>query len=175
MSELAVQRLFLALWPTGEVRLALDRLLRKHLSKSGRRVPVENLHITLVFLGAAAPQARECVEAAAMRVCASGFTLELDRVGWWPRPKVVWAGASRIPQALSVLVTELHRGCRDCGFALDARPFRAHATLARKVRAWGPAVDIDPIHWPVSTFSLVESKTLPSGAQYQVLRSWPLA
>ena len=51
---------------------------------------------------------------------------------------------------------------------------RQYATLARKARRARLPDSIEPIQWPISSFALVESKTLPTGAEYSVLRTWPL-
>jgi 2'-5' RNA ligase len=76
---------------------------------------------------------------------------------------------------MAALVTDLNaRLAADCGYQPDRRPFRAHITLARKVRAARPIVAVEAIAWPVTCFSLVESLSEPGGARYEVLASWPL-
>jgi len=51
------------------------------------------------------------------------------------------------------------------GFEPDRRSFRAHLTLARKVRRELPASVVEPVTWPATELSLVESTTLPSGSR----------
>jgi 2'-5' RNA ligase len=51
-----------------------------------------------------------------------------------------------------------------------------HVTLWRKVKRVAALPPLPhPITWPVSRFVLARSRTLPSGADYAVLRAWPLA
>ena len=53
-------------------------------------------------------------------------------------------------------------------------PFKPHVTLMRKalvVRRERPLV---AVAWRVDDFALVESKTTPDGAHYQVLTRWRL-
>ena len=59
------------------------------------------------------------------------------------------------PAALDALVARLAEALRARGFALEARPFRPHLTLARDARApRGLAPDIEPIFWPVRELAL---------------------
>jgi len=169
------QRLFFALWPGDEVRQRLAAIASKSLKRRGRRIPAENLHLTLAFLGPVSSEVRRCAEDVADGVAAAPFTLEFTHLGFFPRPRVVWSGCDQTPEALTSLVDTLRRGLRGCGITPEVRPYRAHLTLARKASVepgfGGPHA---PIHWPVDAFHLLESKTLSSGAQYNILRSWTL-
>ena len=107
----SAQRLFFALWPDPAVRAALAGVTARLTLPRGRLTPPQNLHVTLVFLGAADAARRACVEAAADGVQAEGFTVTLDRTGWWRRPQVFWAGSSVTPQPLLDLVGALQAGC----------------------------------------------------------------
>ena len=62
-----------------------------------------------------------------------------------------------------------------CGYEPERRPYRAHVTTARKVSRPTPVTEIDPIHWSVSDFALVESVTHQEGPEYRVLKRWNLA
>lgn len=175
MSEDVTQRLFFALWPGAEVREGLARLSRQHAGKTGKPVRVENLHITLAFLGPVGLPVRECIEAGADTVQGRSFTFVLNQMGWWPRPRVLWTGPSEVPEALSSLVGDLKQLCQNCGLEPERRPYRAHLTLARKVGKAPRSQAIEAIQWPVNEFCLVQSRTLPTGAEYAVLRTWPLS
>ncbi len=169
------QRLFFALWPDPAVRAALAALSARVRLRQGRWVRPENLHVTLVFLGAVDARRRACVEAAADAVRAGAVSIALDRTGWWRRPQVLWAGSSATPEPLRELVRQLQAGCEACGFPREARAFQVHATLARKVFTEPPAFAFEPIPWRVADFALVESALTPTGSEYKVLRTWPLA
>jgi 2'-5' RNA ligase len=61
------------------------------------------------------------------------------------------------------------------GLERDTKPFRAHLTLARKVRRL-PAVGApQPVSWTVADFVLAESETDPAGPRYDVLERFPAA
>lgn len=169
------QRLFLALWPDEDVRNCLAALIPKVLrAGDGRAVRRENLHATLFFLGPTEGRARECVERMASALEGRAFSLMLDRVEHRPKQGIVWAAAA-VPEPLAALVDGLRRALLECGVHPETREYRAHVTLARKVRRAANVGAIEPITWHVDGFVLVESKTYPNGASYQTLRSWPLA
>ncbi len=171
-----MQRLFFALWLDEFQRTRLAELANAGHGSTGRPVPAENLHLTLAFLGNVGPDVRACMENAAEEINSATFELVFTHLGYWPRPRVLWAGTESVPDALLELVSVLRAGMSRCGLCAESRPYRAHVTLARKARA---AADFHltcaPVHWPVNAFHLVESKTLSSAASYRILRSWPLA
>ena len=171
------QRLFFALWPDASVQARLAELGR-HLREQGtggRCPPVRNLHLTLLFLGAVTPETRACLESMAGRLRPSRFRLRLCEIGYWRRPRVVWAGCPEAPSALRVLVERLRRDARDCGLEPETRPFRVHLTLLRRAVRRPRVTRIDPdIHWEPREFVLVQSLTRPQGAEYTILQRWPL-
>lgn len=168
------QRLFFALWPGGAVRAALAGLLHGESPRLGRRVPDANLHLTLAFVGNVTAEQRACMEAAAATVAGTSFTLTLDRLGFWPRPRIAWAGATETPDALRDLVTRLNAALIPCGYRPEQRPYQAHVTLARKVQAPPRRRGIPPIVWAAAEFCLVESVSEEHGSVYRVLARWPL-
>lgn len=169
------QRLFFALWPDEGVRAAAERALEAEPPERGRRVPRENWHITVAFLGDCSAEQRACYEAAASAVDAPAFELSLDRMGYFPRPQVLWCGASEVPDALARLVEGLNAGLAECGYQPDRRPFRPHMTLVRKARGARPRDLAEPIAWSVNELTLVASELRRDGAHYTVVGRWPLA
>ncbi len=182
----ASQRLFFALWPSDEVRSKLVSALGKSGSgESGLRAgesgadgyarPVrrENLHMTLLFLGNLRSHQRACIERMAARIRGEPFELVLDLAGYWRRSQTLWLGTSRVPVPLQSLVNELREKQRHCGLSSDVRPWRAHVTLARKVKSRPESLRcLQPVHWPVDHFALMETHVHPGGGvHYQVLES----
>lgn len=168
------RRLFFALWPRQEVRAALaaaSHAVRQNAS--GRAVPDDNLHITLAFLGSVDDETFECVQRAAEALVAESFDLVVDRAGWWRRTGILWLAPSRAPSALNRLVKALWDGLEPCGFWPDYRDFHPHLTIARRCRR-AALPDIEPIPWPVSELTLLESHTGQRGARYTVVDSWAL-
>ena len=169
------QRLFFALWPDPVLQQRLAQAAAALLPHdAGRRVREENLHCTLVFLGAVEAAQRLCLEDAASLVRAEPFTLMLDRIGYFRRPQVAWLGCTTIPAALQALVAGLSYGAASCGFPPEQRPYAVHLTVARKLRRDPGRLPLMPIAWPVNQFALMESVSEPDGVHYRPLRFWDL-
>jgi len=169
------QRLFFALWPEPELQQQLVVAAAALLPRdAGRRVKAENLHCTLVFLGAVEVAQRLCLEDAASLVRAEPFTLVLDRMGYFRRPQAAWLGSTTTPAALQALVAGLSYGATSCGFPPEQRPYEVHLTVARKLRRDPGRMPLLPIAWPVKQFALMESVSESDGVHYRPLRFWDL-
>lgn len=167
------QRLFFALWPEPPLQRLLAKTTAALLPKAGgRRVPAENLHCTLVFLGNVEPAQRSCLEDAASRVEAKRFTLQFDRFGYFRRPQAAWIGCTATPPALRELVAGLSHAAEVCGFPPEQRPYEVHLTVVRKLRRDPGRLPLLPISWDVERFALVESVSGDEGVRYQPLRFW---
>lgn len=167
------RRLFFALWPDAAVRAALVAVSKQHLRRV-KRVPPDNLHLTLAFPGSVTEAVHQCLEAGAGRIVAPPFELQIDRAGHWPRPRISWIAPTRIPPGLWSLAGELRQLLEDCGLEPEARAYQPHITMARKTRPGTVAGEFEPIHWSIRNFCLVESVTDPAGAKYLPLRFWEL-
>jgi 2'-5' RNA ligase len=166
-------RLFFALWPDEAVREGLRRIARQPVRHAGGKpVTPANFHVTLKFLGNTDEKSRECLCAAADGLCFTPFELCLDTLGQWPKPRILWLGARRVPPALATLASDLDQAAVSCGFGPETRPYRPHVTLARKAAQAGRSGPVKPFVWRVDSFVLAASDTLPQGARYRVLRAF---
>jgi 2'-5' RNA ligase len=172
--ETESQRLFFAIWPLPELAAELCCVAGRILEGEDRRVSPENIHLTLVFLGAVDGLFQQCAERVAAAVRVKSFTLTLEQITCWPKQGILWAGPNQAPAALLQLVSSLKDGLVTCGYVAEERPFAAHLTLARKVRQRYENIPIEPIAWEVRRFCLVRSVTRAEGAVYQIVRSWEL-
>ena len=96
----------------------------------------ENLHLTVRFLGATAPDRIADVVAATEAAArgAAPFTVRLAGAGAFPapdRPRVVWLGIVAGASELAALAGALSGELAGRGWERDERPFRAHLTLGR--------------------------------------------
>jgi 2'-5' RNA ligase len=166
------QRLFFAVWPTPSLQERLQAVADDALppAQRGRRTPVRNVHLTLVFIGDADMDLRARLEQSASRIRVPAFELVIDQVGCFRRHGIVWAGPSRLPDGLRDLVAALVHAQSECGLTPESRAYAAHITLARHVRRCPREREISPVSWPVREFALVCSR---AGA-YEVLAAWPL-
>ena len=175
MTDSDVRRVFLALWPNAQVRSALVEVQRRFPPGTGRAVNPDNLHITLAFLGSTPVERLRCIEEALAGVAIPGFILQLDQLGHWRKPQVLWVGSETVPAPLTSLAETVTTAATRCGCQLDTRPFQPHLTLFRKVRK--PPRDLPvmtPIQWPAASFALVESVTAAGGVCYRVLKTWAM-
>ncbi|ANB03822.1 RNA 2',3'-cyclic phosphodiesterase [Ectothiorhodospira sp. BSL-9] len=166
------QRLFFALWPDDPLREAIQS--RVPAGHGGRPVAPENLHLTLAFIGDADAAYAECLARAASTVEMQPFEFELTGLGCFRKPGVLWLGdvAPRAP--LERLAQDLNAALTTCGFKPEAREYRPHVTVARKLKAPVARAPIHPIRWSVDRFCLVVSKPGPDGVRYEVVQRYPV-
>lgn len=172
-------RLFYALWP--DVRFA------KHLARAAaalplagdaQRVPYDNFHVTLAFIGEVAASQLPALRRIGGAQRAPECSITLDEYEYWSEPQVLVAVVRESPAALIELSTLLYRALSTSGVAprleRPPRPLRAHVTLARKVAQAPVQQALSPIHWNVRSFSLVSSDTRGAHSVYTVVDTWPL-
>lgn len=147
-----------------------------------RRVRPEHLHITLAFLGAVPDERLDDVIAASREAAArqSPFTVTLEGVGRFPEsgvPRVVWMGIVQGATESSNLAAALRRALSERGIPFDAKPFRAHVTLARltqdadRATARAIAATTERLRMPKLRFGVdalipFESVLSPKGPRY---------
>lgn len=178
-SSPATARVFFALWPEPELSGQLGGMaadLAGHFG--GRATRRETVHLTLAFLGQVAEARLSELIAIAGRVRGEPFVLRLDRLGYWPRQHLLWAGCNEAPAALSGLAENLDAALGAAGFTVDAahgRNFTPHLTLVRKLPRQPEALpETAPLAWPCSRFVLVRSQLSPAGPDYRRLAEFEL-
>jgi len=192
-------RAFIAIDLTDDVRVAIGeaqaRLKRAHTGVKVSWTKVDNLHLTLQFLGYVAEEAVEKIRAGLEAVAAehAPFELMIAGAGAFPdesRPRVLWVGCqdsapvgARHAAPLRELVKSLQTAMQPLGFQPERREFSAHLTLGRvkqprpdaaltraldsiKNETFG-AVRVEAIH-------LFQSELHPEGSIYSKLSSHQL-
>jgi 2'-5' RNA ligase len=180
-------RLFFALWPDPAMQAALAvaaaaAVLEAQSGDAGvRRMPPANFHLTLAFLGSVPLSRLSEVREAAARCAQSSSLLHdvpieivLDAIEHWRKPQVLVATASEVPPAAVELAENLKRSLIESGFSPDLKPFRVHATVARKVRRITGELRIESVRWRFDSLHLVESKGGSSGSAYSTVEKWVL-
>lgn len=161
-------RLFYALWPDDASRAALAKL---QIAVHGRKTRYENLHLTLAFLDqqpvALLPELQEILG----DLPEKALTLELDRIGYFTKSRIAWAGMHVVPDALFDLQRDLMNRLAQKNIVADTRSvFRPHVTLARDA-----AVPVDtpfqPVRWHATEICLVASTLDKDGVSYRVIGS----
>lgn len=168
------RRLFFALWPDDAVRQALFHWQTHNLPGTVRWQHRADLHMTLHFLGMVETERVGALVDVGDGAAGNSCTLVLDSIGHFPKAGVLWAGPTSVPAALNGLHERLGEGLRDADFETEARRYRPHVTLARKVgraEAFGP---LAPLTWTATEMALVESRT-GEVPMYHALHRWRLA
>ncbi|TVQ94688.1 MAG: RNA 2',3'-cyclic phosphodiesterase [Chromatiaceae bacterium] len=171
------ERLFFALWPAPALRDALVTARAALPGAPGRLNHPDDLHLTLVFIGAVADSNRDCILAAGAAVQANAFTLTLTELGDWSRGRggsLRWCRPTRIPPALPALAQCIEQGLLRCGIAPEKRRYRPHVTLARKAPPLSRRPLPLPLTWPVHDFVLAASRSGRRPA-YEILQRFALA
>lgn len=164
-------RLFYALWPDATLANALAGWAEQARPATGGRIMrTESLHLTLAFLGNIdIESAEELIEAPPVHRLQPG-TLTLDQYGVFHRQRILWAGPSRIPDALQAAHDGLWLWLSGYGVQPPAQPFRPHVTLLRDADpAKAPETGPEPLTWHYDRMVLVASESRQDGSRYRVV------
>jgi RNA 2',3'-cyclic 3'-phosphodiesterase len=172
-------RLFFALWPDAQMRERVaDAAAILRLDSAARRVPAENFHLTLAFVGEVSDSKLAAVRQIGCDLRAAACEITLDALEYWPESQAIVAAARDIPVALLELWGQLHRELALHSAILQRyRPpttLLAHVTLARKVSQAPVLQAKSPLSWSARSFSLVCSDTRAVRSVYTVVDTWPL-
>ena len=167
MSQAEIQRLFFALNPPADVRRQVDRVRLQVGLVDARPVPVENLHITLAFLGRVENERLESLAEVMSQLPPPYTSLNLDRCGWFKQARVGWIGCSSVAEDILEFQAKLVEMIRELGFELDDRPWTPHITVYRKMRTRPVMVPFKPIKWNLDSYDLMVSEQRPGGVQYR--------
>lgn len=181
-------RAFVAIELPNAVQTRLSELIRmlRTTPARARWVPVDKIHLTLVFLGRIDPAQAEDFSARLRAVCAprAPLSIVIEGVGAFPNlraPTVIWAGIRTNP-ALNDLQEAAAREAEAIGVPRERRPFQGHLTLAR-LRDPGAARPLLPAlqaardykggAFEAAGVSLFESRLSPAGADYRRVEAFP--
>ncbi|MBC5764183.1 RNA 2',3'-cyclic phosphodiesterase [Ramlibacter albus] len=160
-------RIFLGLWPTAAVLAQLEEARSQWSWPAGTsRTRAERLHVTLHFIGGV-PASRLDELRSHLAVPFEPFTLELSQPQVW-RGGIAVLAAPEVPPGLALLHSRLAERLRSLELPVEQRPYRPHATFARK--AFGAKLPPSPtkVDWPAREgYRLV--RTLPGGRGYEPL------
>lgn len=180
-------RLFVAIDLPNEIRSALAAFVKemRGIAPQAKWVRVENLHITLKFLGQTDPaKLRGIQDTLASVRSTEPVTLDFGGLGFFPnekRPRVFWVGMESSTN-LKALADDIDHGMHKLGFPLEERPFTPHLTLARfqppglPPKLGAAAQENGSRSFGLLTaceFHLIESKLKSTGAEYTTLQSFP--
>ncbi len=124
--------------PLAACSALIDGVRAGPLGSVPRWVHLENLHLTVRFLGDTPPElvpdVALAVQDAIGRCGVSAFDVVLEGAGVFPglrKPRALWLGMTRGAAELGALADALGPALEPLGWPLDARPYRPHLTVAR--------------------------------------------
>jgi 2'-5' RNA ligase len=133
-------RAFIAIDIPDDVRVAINeaqaRLKRAHVGVKISWTKVDNLHLTLQFLGYIEEAIVEKIRATLESVAAQHqpFELSVQGAGAFPnenRARVIWVGCHDAESKLKGLAQAVQGAMQPLGFEPEHREFSAHLTLGR--------------------------------------------
>jgi RNA 2',3'-cyclic 3'-phosphodiesterase len=182
-------RAFIAIDIPDDVRAAIGaaqaRLMRAHVGVKVSWTKVDNLHLTLQFLGYIEEEVVDKLKTALQSVATVQQPVELSvrGTGAFPnenRPRVLWVGCDDSHGSLKTLAEAVQKATQPLGFEPEHREFSAHLTLGRikypcpdeaLTRALDSLKDNGFGTVRVEAIHLVESQLHPEGSRYTKLSS----
>jgi RNA 2',3'-cyclic 3'-phosphodiesterase len=145
-----------------------------------RWVPIQNLHLTMAFLGRVDEERIETVSSAMAQAVQEhvDFTVRLGEFGAFPsarRARVIWAGLDDPLGGLAGLAGSIGDALEPLGFPREKRAFQPHVTLARLREPKPVELTVKPaaLSFPVERISLFESHLQRPAPVYEELTTFP--
>jgi RNA 2',3'-cyclic 3'-phosphodiesterase len=186
----SVIRSFIAIPLSSEIQAKLTQIstdLQNQLKGTPLRwVPVDNMHLTLKFLGEVSTANLEMLKMTLQGEVAghNPFEISVGGLGAFPnlrRPRVLWVNV-QAPAELAAVQRGIEMQMARLGYPPEDRPFHAHLTLSRVGRTASPQ-DMQKICDVISkckvgflgatrvlTINLYKSDLQPGGAFYTCLQ-----
>ena len=159
-------------------------------NSSVRWVPVQNIHISLKFLGDVSIENVDALTKVILGEAEShpGFDVQVRGLGSFPnskRARVLYIGI-QVPAELVALQRGVESACERVGYKSDSRPFSPHLTIGRvrqgisssdqmRIRRMLEEIKIDSLGTArVDSVHLYKSELKSTGAVYTKLFSAPL-
>jgi len=155
-----IKRVFFALWPDHRQRERLRDFISPHTKLvEGKAVERSEWHVTLAYIGDLDVRFIPELLESAGAIPFEPFRLRLDRLEFWPRPKIAAVVPPRAPPGLESLVEQLNGLVLASGIEPAQRVYRPHITVARSARSFETMrlAQNAEIEW--TSFELMESIT----------------
>ncbi len=171
------KRVFFALSLDDDQKQQVNIWCHRNLPAQQHNIALENYHLTLRYIGHCTPLEVCQLTTATDEIITRQISLNLNQLGHFKKPKVLYLGLSHTPEALQSLAQQVNALVDDilppqtpsAGYT-----FTPHITIARKVKT--PVTGQQPfsISMTVKRFALFESVSTPTGVVYNELTCWPL-
>jgi 2'-5' RNA ligase len=191
---MSVIRAFIAVDLNPEIRWMLEQVIKqlkvRLVDVPIRWVPVENIHLTLMFLGDVSLKNLEMLKKVLQNEVSNhhSFEFSVGSLGAFPNnrhARVLWVGVEA-PAELINVQRGIEMAVSRLGYAREDRPFSAHLTLGRvsrnatskDIHLISEVLDSTKVGFlgvaQVKAIYLLKSDLRPSGAIYTCIFSAPL-
>lgn len=176
-----------------DAKQAIGEVIDRLHAKSGnavRWVKPDGVHVTLKFLGEVPMKQLPAIKLAIQEAVVGHqpFELEFSNIGTFGGReglRIMWVGIAGDVLRLEALVRAVNAALAVVGFQPERRPFRPHLTLGRvrdeistrqraEIEVAVGKMEVAASAWRTTQVSLMRSRLMPSGAQYEVLATFPL-
>lgn len=173
-----MKRAFIAIVFPASVKKEIRKIQALLPEFNGKKTELENLHLTLKFLGEIDEKKIEEVKHRLEKVKLNSFDVEIGGVGVFSEKviRIVWLhlkGAEELQKKIDDCLADL--------FEKENR-FMSHITIARVKRVKEKKIFLDflgsfkvkEVEFNISKFFLIKSELFPSGAKYSTLKEYDL-
>ena len=155
-----------------------------------RWVKVDNIHLTVVFMGNIETEDIPAIGEGVQEVCQAThpFDISLRGIGCFPNrrnPRVLWLGLDGDLEQMSTFRDALQKHLVGFGIKEEKRSFKPHLTLGRfrkpkrmdvqQEQALAKHEDVSSSVCSLDELILFKSDLKPTGAVYTKLETWPLS
>jgi len=166
-------RVFTQPRPDTDLRERIEAVAAPAVKRArARPVPVDNLHVTLVFVGNWPVHAREQIELVVDALDIPDAEFAFERIAYWRGPRIVSLVTEEYPDSLATYQREMSAGMAALGWTPETRPWDPHVTLGRKAQRSVRKTLEEPLVWPCRRVALVRSESGDNGSVYRPLRIW---
>lgn len=183
-------RCFIAIDIPEDIKRSIECVVEKadHQSKGVRWVPLENIHLTLKFLGEVKEELIPEIEKRLAAICIkhSIFNICIRSIGAFPNfkyPNILWVGIDE-SEELKRLYEDIEESLSELGFEKEGRQFSPHLTIARIKDKKGIDLTLKVLSSFKDTFFgninvkevlVMKSILKPTGAEYSKVSTFTLA
>ena len=154
-----------------------------------RWVKLDNIHLTVVFIGEMAEEQLAPMGKSVSEACWEHvpFNIAINGAGVFSsrrNPRVLWIGLDGDIERMAAFRNTLQKKLKPFGIKEEKRPFNPHLTLGRFRKGAEPDVHLDDLllkykdltspACALRELALFKSDLKPGGAVYTKLNAWPL-